>query len=289
MRATLRSRFLVYWTGKDLDAQDVGLSAGGGPYVDRLRNTLRTGLWMMPPTEFVGGGAATALAYKVAMTCFTEVLLSRVRDHAARYGRLGFAFDRQWVLAQGGSPVLYVRQHSNDAVAQRVYGALMRIQGAYALALDIADGLKDREFRDREFSVLLRPLEEAEYLLKQHSVLLKAMSRYGTDDFEYLEEAEWRIVHDEAWLDFVRSPAGGYAPGPAEMLFERWVRSPNIVPTASERPLFFCRFGPDDLAILIFPDNPTRESAWKDAEIRRWLEQRKSPLPMLTLDECESF
>jgi len=31
--------------------------------------------------------------------------------------------------------------------------------------------------------------------------LLKPMSNYEQDDFEFFEEAEWRILHDEDWYE----------------------------------------------------------------------------------------
>jgi hypothetical protein len=119
---TLRSGFLIHWTGKGIHAEVPELEYRRTAYIDRLEKTLETGLWMMPPPELVAGGAGASW-YKVAMTCFTEVLLTRIKEHAKRYGHLGLAFDRSWVISRRGSPGLHVRQHTEDVVVQRIHGA----------------------------------------------------------------------------------------------------------------------------------------------------------------------
>lgn len=282
---TSRSRFLVHWTGKDIDSEvKKGVKHGfdtTNAYVERLVNTLSTGLWMMEPTEVIGCRNAL-FTYKVPMTCFTEILLSRVRDHASRYGRLGFGFDRKFVLEQGGSPVLYIRQHPEDMVLQRINGIFRRIDGAVSLLVDI----------EEEGSFMaIDELSEAEELLKQVAALLKPMSNWQTDDFVYLEEAEWRIMYHDHWYRLIKQPRKiPIGMGRAmDTLGEKWDKPPNIVPSGREKPPFYLTFKPDELSLLIFPDAVARKEAWSKPEFHEWLEKRSCPLPMLTLDECESF
>jgi hypothetical protein len=284
MRTTFRSRFLVHWTGKDIDKSDATVEGKADSYIARLRATLRSGLWMMPPPEKVAG-RFPYIRYNIPMTCFTEVLLSRVRDHTERYGHLGFAFTRKWLLDQGGSPVLYIRNHAEDRVAQRVFGVLARVETTADVVLDVLDGTRIDELRG-----LYGQLASAVDLLRQHMALLKPMSNYGQDDFEFFEEAEWRILHDEDWYEKLKrvKPATPFGID-ALALMEQWKRSPNIVSSGTDRPRFYFTFQADDLALLIVPDERTRSGLWDDTDIRKWLCKRHSHLPILTLEECEGF
>jgi hypothetical protein len=284
VRTTFRSRFLVHWTGKDIDKSDSPDEGKVDSYIARLRATLRSGLWMMPPPEIIAG-RFPYVRYDIAMTCFTEVLLSRVRDHTERYGHLGFAFTRKWLLDQGGSPVLYIRNHPEDQVAQRVFGALARVETTADVVLDVLDSTRISELRG-----LYSQLSGAVDLLRQHATLLKPMSNYEQDDFEFFEEAEWRIVHDEDWYEKLKrvKPVTPFGID-VLALTEQWKRNPHIVPSGSDRPRFYFTFHADDLALLIVPDERTRSRLWDDADIRNWLSSRQSHLPILTLEECQGF
>ena len=251
---TSNSRFLVHWTGKDIDSEIKNGAKHGfdttNVYVERLVNTLSTGLWMMESTEVIVS-RIPLFTYKIPMTCFTEILLSRARDHASRYGHLGFGFDRKFVLEQGGSPVLYIRQHPEDMVMQRINGIFYRIDRAEGLLVDI---------EEKGSFLAIDELSEAKELLKQVAALLKPMSNWQTDDYVYIEEAEWRIMYHDQWYRLIKQPRK-HTFGLRRViddLGEKWDKPPNIIPSGREKPPFYLTFKPYELSLLIFPDTVTR-------------------------------
>jgi len=93
-------------------------------YLERLKSILKYGLWLNgskeDECEFVCRDqekkrpclqGKRPLREKV---CFTELKLSQARPHAARYGRLGIAFKRPFVIERGGLPALYYPQWSQE-------------------------------------------------------------------------------------------------------------------------------------------------------------------------------
>ena len=139
--AQLRPDFLVHWTGKDIERQHRGDdTARQKAYYDRLRRTLlgdpdhphpttarpMPGLWMKWLAEPIRGRHGVTLARPddkgrpyvpaVPVTCFTEIHLSQVSAHTARYGQLGFGFSRAFVLNRSGLPVQYVSGTDSDVI-----------------------------------------------------------------------------------------------------------------------------------------------------------------------------
>ena len=282
-----KSPFLVHWTGKDIDSRMDGDEAEKlsvcNDYVERLINTLSTGLWMMPPPESLMGSNAW-FYYKPPMTCFTETLLTRARDHATRYGRMGFGFTREFILTCGGAPVTYVRQHPKDPVLQRINGIFRRLDGAQSFIEPI-----------EEIGVFraLRELDEMRDLLEQICAFIKPMSDYGTDNFIYLEEAEWRVAFNKQWYRTIQSPLNESitfgVPRAIDEFREKWEKPPNIVESNIDIQEFYLSFKPDDLALLVMPDNDARKMAWGKKKFKKWIAKRNLPLPILVLQECVSF
>ena len=70
--------------------------------------------------------------------------------------------------------------------------------------------------------------------------LLKPMSNYEQDDFEFFEEAEWRILHDEDWYEKLKwvKPVTPFGIDPLAVM-EQWKRNPNIVSSGTDRPKFY--------------------------------------------------
>ena len=93
---TLRSDFLVYWTGKDIHKDYRDLSCKHRiAYKNRLLSILNDGLWMNRGTEEISVPGLYKLGYTDApMTCFTEIKLSIIDRHTQLYGCLGFGFRR---------------------------------------------------------------------------------------------------------------------------------------------------------------------------------------------------
>ena len=278
MSDRVRSRFLVHWTGKDLDPHDPTVSE---KFAERLLRTIETGLWLSPCREVLVGGRGV-YELTVPMTCFTEIRLSAANSHASRYGRLGFGFDRLFVLRSGGSPVLYTRPSYDNLLMQRVSGVLGRLDG---LETFLTSGGGDT---DRFHAV--RDVWEARDLMHQLCAFIKVMSEPGTDDFQYLEEAEWRIAYNDVWSkDFHRPRYPPFIPQAAQALGEQWERPKNIVPNDKGRPPYFVTFSPDDIRVLVTPNDEVRQMIGCAPEFKRWADARRSVLPIMTLDECEQF
>ena len=95
---TVRSNFLIHWTGKDIQTDYTKLKfceTQRQEYVHRLRGTidrLSGGLWMREIPEKVRGhdGSKIEFGWLTPATCFTELKLSDIYEHTKRYGCLGF-------------------------------------------------------------------------------------------------------------------------------------------------------------------------------------------------------
>jgi hypothetical protein len=177
------SDFLVHWTGRDLDKDDKTIEITGAAcegsvtneemtrkYLDRLKSILRFGLWMKYPEESELSIANGAIKLpRISRTCFTELKLSEVRSHGARYGRLGIGFKRPYVMFRGGLPVWYCP--SEDAG-----GWMGWLDSLYLRGRPLSD--KDR------FLCFLKPMG----------------FNGGFKRYTYLYESEWRIIYAD-WLE----------------------------------------------------------------------------------------
>jgi len=257
-------------------------------YVERLLTTLRTGLWLTRGEEILGDGANDSeFRYYDSRVCFSEILLSRSDDHSARYGRLGFGFNRLFVLDSGGSPVIYARDSSSGIL--KIFGALhLRMSN---VSQEILNGPAGRAIPegDTKNAVAYDLLSTASLLLRLLP-FFKRMSNDNTDDFAFFEEAEWRIVafaddkHPVTPATVIRSKRGR-----ARVLESSWARSPRILANSCPPPDFHLSFNADDVDLLVFPDDASRIDAWKDPRFKEWHGSRKRPLQLLTIDECLRF
>jgi len=123
----IHSDFLIYWTGrKDIDEKDqkgepIWCKPGKDKsrittketclYNKRLHDILKHGLWMNksadPETIKVNGQKFEKPL--VARTCFTELKLSEVREHAKKFGRLGIGLKRYYLFDRLGGPMKYLQ------------------------------------------------------------------------------------------------------------------------------------------------------------------------------------
>jgi hypothetical protein len=235
----MRSDFLVHWTGKDIgtDPQDTAKRAA---YLDRLVSILTDGFWMTVPTERMEGFGPSFIEYHAHMTCFTEIRLSQASTHSKRYGRLGIGVDRRFVLDRFGGPVHYVRNHPTECVIGNAQDLNIAITASGDARLKAVFAIK--------------------------CAFLKAMSNVNADDFEYLEENEWRIVETDTQ-----------------------VQQGRIVLTGLARPQFRVPIAPNDLRLIVFPDDATRTSALSDPRITSLLGRTAHRPILLTTDECRHF
>jgi len=286
MKQHSKSPFLVHWTGRDIDddqdlAEDLS-TAKRERYADRLVGTLRTGLWLTKGDDPIYT-AKDMLYSTTPRVCFTEVLLSRVTTHSARYGRMGLGFTRDFILKQNGSPVIYFNDRTDEIVMNSLMAVTKRL-GAIQSMLESATSPR-AQFAQVEAL-------EAYDIMNHLFAFAKPMSdATDVNDFVFYEEAEWRVC----WHLNAFAVASAGVPSmyefrrTAQRRQESWLPPPGLIPSGTEVPAYYLRFGPEDLALLVLPDDLVRDTIWGHAEFGEWREQRAKPLPMLTLQECIGF
>lgn len=103
---TAHSDLLVHWTGRDLE--NLAAEERNSAYLQRLRNILAHGFWLTSQSApSLGEHSMPNATDKAACLCFTELKLSQSLIHASRFGRLGIAVKRPFVLNRGGRPMVY--------------------------------------------------------------------------------------------------------------------------------------------------------------------------------------
>ena len=109
MELAAHSDILIHWTGSDIDKLSISDNEKNDLYFDRVRNTLKFGLWMTKPenTEKIQVNGVEINKPNIARTCFTELKLSASEDHAKLYGRLGFGVKRYFLFDRLGAPINY--------------------------------------------------------------------------------------------------------------------------------------------------------------------------------------
>src|SRR4030042_1707577 len=173
------SDFLIHWTGK-LDIDDVydpkWFEKPSSPlkeeiiepYLKRLRSILKHGLWMTKdPDEAIIKIEGKPLRRPcIGRTCFTELRLSQVRDHAANFGRLGIGFKRPFLLNRLGAPMIYYHPKRKNWIFPPYLGRTPS---------------KDEYCNDDYFSCLLKSMCEKEPGPEETWV------------YNHFDESEWRI------------------------------------------------------------------------------------------------
>lgn len=237
----MRSDFLVHWTGKDIELDLTKLNEENqNAYIDRLADIIEDGFWMTRPGERLKGGDQAIIKYSIPLTCFTEIRLSQTSSHSSRYGRLGIGVTRQFALDRFGGPVHYVRNHSSECVVRNAH----RIQIA-----------------------LLKHCPEVANDFAVNISFIKNMSGPKLDDFTYLDEQEWRIVHTPAQTEIG-----------------------NLVKTGYSQPEYRIPLRQEDVRLIVFPDDQTRTKARKDNRFNHWFQDPAAPTTiLLTVRECEHF
>jgi hypothetical protein len=247
-RVMLRSRFLTHWSGRDIQCDTNLLTdANRAQYLDRTVDTVLHGMWMTDPEEWLHfwppEGEDARIRFAALMTCFTELRLSGSAPHTRSYGLLGFVFTREFVLSRAGGPVHYVRSHRDDAVVGSIARVLLWVQRQRTRGSDAQGALDALNFAIG---------------------FTKGMSAPNSDDFAYLDEHEWRIIHSHAQE-----------------------RAGRIVPTGRGRPRYRIPFAASDLRMLIVPDSEVRSMVLKDQRLATWMSS--APPPILTADEVRDF
>ena len=216
--------------------------------MERLFSLLDHGFWMTIPEERLtglrNGDRPTSLSYSAPMTCFTELRLSAAQAHHLRYGLLGLVVDRGFVLERWGAPVHYVRSHEEDAIAGNLVMLLSWIQ-----------------------QQIDRGVEHADTIMTNMRFLIgftKNMSDLGTDNFLYLDEQEWRIVHSYRQQELGRIHA-----------------------TGKDKPKYLMPFTRSDIQMLVVPDSEIRTELLASVRFSNWAGAQMPPI--LTSEEIEQF
>ncbi|ESQ14637.1 MAG: hypothetical protein N838_22325 [Thiohalocapsa sp. PB-PSB1] len=210
---------------------------------------LEHGFWMTLPQEHLVGLAEDEtqprrLSYQAPMTCFTELRLSTARMHQQRYGLLGVVVDRDFVLARWGAPVHYVRSNRDDPLVANAVMLMAWLQ-------------KQKESK----------IENADTIMTNMNFLvgfMKGMSDTEHEDFRYLDEQEWRIVHSHAQEQRER-----------------------LLPTNKDMPKYLIPFVREDVQMLVVPDADFRSKVYECEIFTDWV--GNSPIPVLTTEEIEHF
>lgn len=237
-----RSGLLVHWTGKSIELDPSALDdAKRRTYVDLLASILSKGFRLAGSLEVVSyrahqtsqtPGHGNTRSWRPRVVCFTEVRITQASEHARKYGLLGLAFGRDFVLRHHGGPVHYVRGRGDDVVSEHL-GAL--------------SNWFDRQRKNHSSG----SSEEQELLQSWYDVvdlmcLTKPMSNVkGQEDFSLLHEHEWRIVQNR--------------------------RLEHDVQLGTDGDYQTLSFGPGDVRMLVFPDSDTKRLALANSEILKFI------------------
>lgn len=219
---------LFHWIGKHIEDQ-----AGSGlltdehrlEYVLCLEGALRDGLWLKTPKvpDYLGDGSAIKVSRPIV--CFTEWSLDQSLPHTTRYGRLGLGFPKRFVLERGGQPVTYVRDHRRGdpytAALKELARFLLTVKpSALVSAAQLRGIWKHFEYLSHFAKRIQRPVEPGKAVRgkphKKPPLAGAPKPKREPDPFErrygrtlhYLEEREWRIVHDVALDEHFRKGRG---------------------------------------------------------------------------------
>ena len=256
--ATLRSDFLIHWTGKDIQRNYTALNdQQRNQYINRLQRTLIEGLWMTTPQEKICGYKGRSIEYSMPITCFTEIKLSDTHEHTKRYGCLGFGFNRKFVIERCGMPVQYVSGTEDDAVVANLsvlWDFLRQLQTMCNWQFKNGGTLCD----EGELDTLIEGV-------KVNISFIKNMFE-PPHEFQYLDEAEWRIVFTD-----------------------RKFCEGKLRATGKDNPKFKIPFKPCDLKILILPDDETRQQVLLNRDILDWFGKPPDFPIIATVEECSHF
>lgn len=279
---------LFHWIGKHIDDK-----AGGEPLTDDLRqdyvacleSALEDGLWLKIPRQPDCLGDGSQIKVRRPIVCFTEWSLGQSLPHTSRYGRLALGFPKRFVLAHGGQPVIYVR----DQVKKDPYtAALKQLALFFANAKgnspaesktlrslgDQFDYLAHFAKRIRREASLPKPAPTPKRKRAAAPVVAKEPNpfdrRYG-ETLHYLEEREWRIVHDAALQDF-------FVKGP-------YSRQDQHLPQ------YYLEFEPGrELFTVVLPDNRTVNMAMSKKRLAQKLFPSEAPhVTILSLQDIGTF
>lgn len=261
----VHSDFLVHWTGRDIDDKydpyweqnnDTTLNKDiVEPYVDRLINILKYGLWMTSskndqPLFFKNRPVKRPLFYR---TCFSELKLSEARVHAKRFGRLGIGVKRLFVLSKRGAPLIYYRKEFDNW---------------FFKSFPVNQHGEIEIPSDAWWAYFLKPMNEAQ-------------NDKGYIRYKNFDEAEWRIIYSpEIEKKFGRIPGINRFEDVVDDDFLNYLRNSHLPVPEDKWPKYLL---PLDkwLAFIIFPNLAVKAAAESRKEITDIIQKKiKSVLPL---------
>jgi len=154
-----------------------------------------------------GAGAVKIEIQQHPRICFTDIPFELLATHGKRYGKYGVGFRREAIIAWGGLPAWYLPNHwGNDTM--KVVGPVL-VNGLHA-AMDAVNHFLAfaKELSDKGVPISVNyqhgPTITGEQLVRQieasaHTIFcvvsfIKEMSPSANEDYQYLNEREWRII-----------------------------------------------------------------------------------------------
>jgi len=299
-------RILVHWSGWDLVNHPLHPTQDQRrKLVERLLAILKEGFWLTPQTENVYGGevnhawepgsdvyfgpdinhveeingkllAKVSYNPKTYRCCFTEIPLKTVEHHAKRYGSIGVGVDRRYLLDRWGAPVHYIRQHYSEVVVwhhARIHSVLKYLE-------DNPKSISDPVLRE----AVHQARRSHDYLFQ----FIKPMSTLNEDDFQFLEEREWRVTWTRSMVARDRSEINSLIFDEKRKIYDY---KRFIDKTGDPIPHYEMPVEKTDVQIIVFPDDATRDLALENLEFQSWLVRTPgSPMPDLkVITELKSF
>ena len=170
---SIHSKFLVHWTGKDIEkGSDVTIKTS--QYIERLKDYYENGLYAkrLPKGQHENTIGKKKIK-RLVRICFTEIRLSQAQEHAKRYGKLGIGFSRDFIINEGGCPVIYIPKKASCLLEGNIRNAYNKSEND----------------------------EDVHRSIKYIMTYVKPMSNKKSEDSkdyeDYYEEMEWRLVYDE--------------------------------------------------------------------------------------------
>lgn len=263
------SNLIIHWTGIDIDDpcwcshHDSNTNDSvTEKYLDRLKSILKYGLWMTKNEEdqhvIINNQKIERPWF--AMTCFTELKLSEVRNHAAKYGRLGIGFKRRFLFDRLGSPMMYYHQENEP--------------NWFFLPHTINNKFKKDDF----FLCFLKP-----------------MKKENSKEFEYFDESEWRIIYSDMIDKYLKDNNKGNIAKNFKNLTDIEDREfSNYLKKCKKRPEYLIPIKDSGqwFAIIIYPSINAKVASERDAEIRNLIREIKPDAGENYIKEsanCEKF
>jgi hypothetical protein len=274
---------LFYWLGRHIEARAVRGRLTRDlrtEYVACLRDAISNGLWVKKPEkpDLLGDGVLIKVTRPI--TCFTDWSLGQSLAHTTEYGRLGLGFPKRFALMRGGQPVTYLRDSRRNAPYSLALNAIAR--WLHSDRARVALRPRERESLLLHFDFLThfnkrirrtsppKPAATAGRAVHPRAAvsLPSPFERRFGSKLHYLEEREWRVVHDESLGAFFKRAPGGLG-----------------------KPEFYLPFKPGhELFTVVLPDNETVHMAMEDKAIRKAIYPDDGPhVVVLSLDDVGTF